>query len=229
MEQRYLHELAHIELFDGIDSGELGTLLACLQPKIKKYRKDETIYRAGDSISTLSIVLSGFVQIISEDIFGNRSILSGVGRLHLFGESFACAKAMLLPVSVVAAADSEVLMLDYRRVIGKCSSACIFHAKLIENMLEILANKNIYLNKKLNIMSKRSTREKVLAYLGEEAKKQESSVIKIEFNRQELADYLYVDRSALSAELSRMRNEGIIDFDRNRFVLYRHTDDDMMF
>lgn len=221
-------ELINIELFKGINRDDLEKLLICLQPKVKKYRKDETIYRAGDHMSTVGIVLSGFVQIISEDIFGNRSILAGIGHLHLFGESFACAKAEMLPVSILAAADSEIMLLDYARVVGRCSAACIFHSKLIENMLEILANRNIYLNRKLNIMSNRSIRAKVLAYLAEEVRKQGRRTIAISFNRQELADYLYVDRSALSAELSRLRREGIIDFSRNKFKLNKHPEDDVI-
>lgn len=229
MEQRHIDELMNIELFKGIDRSDLGKLLVCLQPKVRKYEKDETIYHAGEHVSAFGVVLSGFVQIISEDIFGNRNILSGVGKLHLFAESFACAKSMILPVSVVSATDSEVMLLEYNRVVGKCSSVCSFHATLIENMLEILASKNIYLNRKLNVLSRRSTREKVLAYLGEEAKKQGSTSIQIDFNRQELADYLYVDRSALSAELSRMRGEGVLDFNRNRFILYKDSDDDILF
>lgn len=229
MEQRLIDELAHIALFKNIDRQELETLFGCLQPRIKKYGRDETIFRAGDPVFSVGIVLSGFVQVISEDIFGNRNILSGFGKPHLFGESFACAKAGALPVSVVAATDSEIMLLDYPRVIGKCASACVFHGKLIENMLQIIAQKNIALNTKLNTMSKRTTREKVLAYLGEEAKQQGTPRITIAFNRQQLADYLFVDRSALSAELSRMRDEGILDFHRNRFILYRQPEDDLLF
>jgi len=228
MNTSYQSGLESVPLFRDIDRGEISSLFECLTPVRKKYKKDEIIYAAGDTVSYIGIVLSGFVRVVSEDVFGNRSIISGAGPKQMFAESFACARAEALPVSVVSATDSDILFLDYGRVLCRCSSLCTYHAKLIENMLSILAQKNIMLNRKLNIMSRRTIRAKLLAYLAEEVRRQGRCDITLDFDRQELADYLCVDRSALSAELSRLRDEGILDYNRSSFKLHCGAEDELL-
>ena len=206
-------------LFYGIAENELLSMLACLSAIDKTYNKNEYIYRAGESVTSIRIVCLGSVHVIKEDFWGNRAIISQLTTGDSFGEAFSCAQVGLLSVSVIAAEITEVLLLDYKKIITTCSSNCTFHSHLIQNMLKILANKNIELTQKVEHMSKRTTREKLLSYLSAEAIKKGSNVFEIPFNRQELADYLSVDRSAMSSELSKLRNEGLLSYKRNHFKL----------
>lgn len=212
--------LAAIPLFDGISSEELKHLLSCLNAKQQFFTKQEILLLEGQPASLVGIVLSGSVLIVKEDYRGNRIILAEVSAGELFAEAFSCAQMEHLPVTVVSAQESTVLWIDYRRVVSVCSSACGFHANLIQNMLRILAGKNMLLNRKIEYISKRTIREKLLAFLSDQAFGTVEKEFSIPFSRQELADYLCVDRSALSAELSKMRGAGLLEFHRNRFTLH---------
>jgi len=215
----YLEVLRQSALFDGIDGSELAPLLSCLSAKADHYEKGQTVFPSGTSISCFGIVLDGQVQVVQDDYYGNRSILANIGVGNLFGESFACAEIKSLPVSVIASTESELLFIDCRRLVSPCAEACFFHSKLIKNMLSIVSRKNISLTQKIEFTSKRTTREKLLAYLSSEAKRAKSRSFRIPFNRQELADYLSVDRSAMSAELSRLRDDGALKYHKNQFEL----------
>ena len=215
----YLEILKNIELFSGIKETDLPVLLGCLSAKQVHYEKGGIVFLSGECIRCFGIVLSGQVQIYQEDYYGNRSILGHVGPGGLFAESFACAEVKELPVSVQASADSELLFIDCTRIASPCANACAFHASLIRNLLNTIAKKNIALTQKIELTAKRTTREKLLAYLSAEARRAKSSNFKIPFNRQELADYLAVDRSAMSAELGKLRDEGVLTFSKNQFVL----------
>jgi CRP/FNR family transcriptional regulator, dissimilatory nitrate respiration regulator len=208
-----------LPLFACIDEQEMASLTKCLGAHSKSYGKGQLIMSAGDLVQEIGIVLSGSVQLVNDDFFGNRSIIGLIGPGGMFGEGFSCAGEERLPLSVEAAADCEVLFVDYRRVITTCPSACVFHSRLVENMLSILAHKNVQLTEKIRHISKRSTREKLLSYLAEESQKAGSNEFTIPFSRQELADYLCVERSAMSAELSRLRQAGILDTERSHFQL----------
>ena len=217
--EKYFSILKNVELFGGIDETELNALLTCLNAKAVHFEKGRTVFMPGAATRSFGVVLSGSVQISHEDYYGNRSILGNVGPGGLFGESFAFAEAAALPVGVVASQDSEILFIDCKRLVSPCANACSFHNSLIRNMLSITAKKNIALTQKIEINSKRGTREKLLAYLSGEAQRAGSSSFEIPFDRQELADYLSVDRSAMSAELGKMRNDGLLLFHKNRFEL----------
>jgi len=217
--KNYLEVLKTVELFKGIDESDLDQLLSCLGAKTINYEKGETVFFSGESINQFGIVLSGQVQVVQDDYYGNRSILSKIEPGNLFGESFACAETEPLPVSVITSAKSELLFIDCRRLASPCESACGFHSRLIRNMLSIVSMKNISLTRKIEFTSKRTTREKLMAYLSAEAKKAGSNRFFIPFNRQELADYLSVNRSAMSAELSKLRDEGVLKFRKNQFEL----------
>lgn len=195
-------------------------MLKCLSAVYKKYKKGEYIFRMGDMVTTVGFVLTGLVQIAQEDFWGNRQILGSAERGQLFGESYACVVSEPLMVSVVAEEETEVLLLDVKRILHTCSSSCEFHNKLIQNLLSIMAQKNLMLTRKIDHISKKTIREKVLSYLSYQAKRQGSSAFIIPFNRQQMADYLAVDRSALSAELSKMQKDGVISYERNHFTVY---------
>lgn len=206
-------------LFAGITPQELPGLLSCLGAKKKQFAKGEIIFAEGEPASYVGLVVSGGVQVLAEDYNGGRAIIAAPAPGEVFAETFACAHKKNMPVSVMASSNTEVLLIDYAKITGICSIGCAFHIRLVENMLAIIAGKNLTLNSKLTHLSKRTTREKLLSYLGEQAQQAGSATFTIPFNRQELADYLVVDRSALSSELGRMQQDGLLTFNRSQFTL----------
>ena len=208
-------------LFAGIEANQLDSLLDCLTAVKRIYRKDEFIFTAGGKATSVGVVVSGGVHVLQEDFWGHRVILAHIGLGGLFGEAFSCAGKGMLPVSVTASETTEVMLIDYRKIATTCSSACVFHMQLIKNMMRILAEKNILLTQKIEHLAKRTTRDKLLAFLSSQAMIAGTDTVVIPFNRQELADYLAVDRSALSRELGAMQAEGLLNYDKNRFELTR--------
>lgn len=211
--------LKKTSLFRGTSEEELPILLDCLAPTTREYAKNELILRQGEDVSAVGLVLSGRAQVIEEDFWGNRSILADAWPGDLFAEAYAFLPGERLRVSVVAAEPTSVMLLDAKRMLEVCSSACRFHTRLVQNVLAESARKNLALTRKVSHMSKRSTREKLLSYLSGQALGAGSDAFEIPFNRQQLADYLCVDRSAMSSELCKMRDEGLLAFDKNRFQL----------
>lgn len=206
-------------LFDGIDLKDLSSMLTCLGARVSNYQKNQVIFREGETANYVGIVLSGAVQIVREDFYGNRSIVARIEPSELFGESFACAGVSVLPVSAAAAEDSRVMLIDCRRLTVSCTSACSFHSKMIFNLLQVVATKNLIFNQKIEITSHRTTREKLMAYLLMQAKQNKSSSFTIPYDRQALADYLCVDRSAMAVEIGKLRKDGIIACEKSRFEL----------
>ena len=178
---------------------------------------------SGDQATSVGTVISGSVQVVKEDLHGHRSIIAEVGPGKQFGEAYVCAGVQALPVSFVAAADTTVLLVDYRKIVTTCSNACTFHHQLIENMIAILARNNISLAEKHEVLSKRTTRDKLITFLEGQAALAGSSTFTIPFSRQELADYLGVDRSALWREMSALEAEGAIEYHRNSFRIKKEA------
>ena len=214
-----IYETAHKNLlFDGVGSGDFEIMIRCLDATARKYKKNGVVWLSGDAVDHVGLILSGGVQIIKEDADGNATIITDLAAPEMFGEAFACAGVGRSPVTVQASEESEILFLNYKKIVGVCSSACGFHSKLIENMLKLIAQKNLALNLKLEILSKRTTREKLLAFF--DARKGETAgKFAIPYNREELAQYLCVDRSAMSNELCKMRDEGLLRFNKNVFEI----------
>lgn len=215
------HEIKNCPLFAGIEDNQLESLLGCLTATKRAYTKDEFIFRSDDKAEFVGIVISGRIYVIQEDFWGNRLILAHTGSGGLFGEAFSCAEINKLPVSVISVEKSEIMLINYRKIVTSCTSSCIFHTQLIKNMLRILAEKNIMLTRKMKHLSKRTTREKLLSFLSVQAVREKNYIVETPYNRQELADYLCVDRSALSRELSLMQKEGLLRYNKNKFELLR--------
>ena len=215
----YLPVLKTCPLFEGVEEQELRTMLNCLGAKTLRAEKGELIFMEGDPARSVGVVLSGQVQILQEDYYGNRSILGRAGPGELFGEAFACAGVAALPVSVLAAERSDIMLLECSRITTSCCNACAFHNRMIINLLRVMADKNLQFHQKLQITSRRTTREKLMSYLLAQARTRQTNQFTIPFDRQELADYLGVDRSGLSAEISRLKTEGVIDCHRSTFKL----------
>ena len=219
--EKSLEILKTCPLFSGVQESDLEAMLACLGAKQLEAGKGNTIFHEGDPAVYVGIVLSGAIRVIREDYYGNRSIVAHMGPGEVFGESFACAGVQALPVSVVAEENSSYLLINCKRITVSCTNACSFHSRMIYNLLQMVARKNLVFNQKLEITSKRTTREKLMAYLMNQAKLQGKEEFTIPYDRQALADYLEVDRSGLSVEISKLRKEGRILCDKNRFQLLR--------
>ena len=209
--EAYFEILSRCPLFSGISRQELSEMLRCLEGRILPVSKGSPVFLEGDPAKYVGVVLSGSVQVIRDDFYGNRSVLTAVPPGGLFGEAFACAGLETLPVSVMAAQNSTVLLLDCKKVLSSCSGACAFHSRLIQNLLRGISQKNLILTRKIRCMSRKTTREKLMEYLLEQAKQQGSAEFVIPYDRQSLADYLGVERSAMSAEIGKLKREGILD------------------
>ena len=216
--KEFIPALQQVALFEGLTDRELSGILGCLGARPMAAGKGRAVFQEGDPADFIGIVLEGAVQLIREDFYGNRSILAHIGPRELFGESYAFAPVAELPVSVVATEDSRLVLLDGRRITSCCANACSFHNRVIFNLLRLVATKNLTLHRKIQITSCRTTREKLMTYLLAMAKERGSS-FQIPYDRQGLADYLEVDRSGLSAEISKLRKEGILSCEKNRFTL----------
>lgn len=208
-------------LFAHIEADQLRSLLQCLGAEKFTYKKDEFILKVNEKADYVGVVVSGGCHVIQEDFWGNRTILTHAAVSDIFGEAFSCAETERLPISVIATESTEIMLLQCKRIITVCPSSCHFHTQMISNMLQILARKNIMLTEKMGHLSKRTTRAKILSFFSAKAIEMKSNQIIIPFNRQELADYLSVERSALSRELSAMKKDQLIDYTKNRFVLLK--------
>ena len=217
--KKYIPVLKRTKLFSGVGEEDIASLLSCLGARKKEYKKGEYILREGGHISDIFILVEGKIHIHKDDYWGNRSILGLIEVGEMFGEAYVSPESSSLLNDVVAVEDSTAIFFDVKRIITTCPSACRFHSMVVQNMFFAISEKNRKLVQKLGHMSKRTTREKLISYLSEEAGRQNSSSFSIPFNRQQLADFLSVDRSAMSNELCKMRDEGLLEFEKNRFRL----------
>ena len=206
-------------LFADVGEEELKKICDCLSMREKAVKKDSFVFQAGDDVRYVYLILYGSMHIISEDFWGNRSIIETMNANVLFGEAYVFASRKHQLVSVIAAEDSVVLEIDPEKLVATCPKACLCHAQLIRNTLNIVSEKIVRLTEKLEHVTRHTTREKLLSYLSEYAKKEKTNSFIIPYSRQELADYLCVDRSALSHELSKLRNEGLVRYHKNQFKL----------
>lgn len=218
--KEYLNILKDNVLFKNFELVDLQNILECLSGKVVLYKRNDVIILCGDSVDFIGIVLSGSIKIIKEDMEGNINILAKLGVNDIFAEAFAFAGIEESPITVQSTEDCKILFIDCKRIIKPCQKVCDFHSSLIENMLRLIATKNIMLNQKIEIISKRTTREKLLMFFDIQRYKTHSKKIIIPYNRETLAQYLCVDRSAMSRELCKMRDEGLIKFNKNEFEIF---------
>ena len=217
--KKYIPILKRTQMFSGVGDNEIFGMLSCLGARLYCYKKEEYVFRQGERVSDIVVLVEGNLLIQNDDYWGDRSILGRIALGEMFGEAYVAPDSGVLLNDVVATEDSTVIFFDVKRILTTCSSACRFHTMIIQNMFYAISEKNRKLVQKLGHMSKRSTQEKLISYLSEEAKKQNSSYFTIPFNRQQLADFLSVDRSAMSNELCKMRDKGLLEFDKNNFRL----------
>ncbi|MBQ8538592.1 MAG: Crp/Fnr family transcriptional regulator [Ruminococcus sp.] len=217
--KKYIDILKRTTMFCGISQNDIDAMTTCLNTSFKDFKKGEYIFRQGEYIDHFCVLISGSVHIQSDDYWGNRSIISEVRVAEMFGESYAVSGSSAVMIDAVATSDSTVAFFNVKKLMTVCPHACGFHNAVIQNLLIALTHKNQSLMQKLTHISKRTTREKLISYLSNQAKLFGSNSFSIPFNRQQLADFLSVDRSAMSNELCKMRDDGLIIFDRNNFTL----------
>ena len=217
--REYLDKLRTCALFETISDENLVPMLGCLKARVSKVKKGETVIAEGDPADMFGILLSGELQVMRIDYYGNRSIMANIEPSQLFGECYACAEIDHTPADIVATEDSVLLLVDAHRITQTCCNACEFHNRMIFNLLKIVATKNLVLNQKLEITSKRTTKDKLWTYLLLQAKKNNSTSFDIPFDRQELADYLEVDRSGLSVEIGKLVKEGRLQCYKSHFTI----------
>lgn len=222
--EKFLWVIQKSPLFSGIAEKEIQAMLSCLDARKKAFCKDDFIFHAGDTTEVIGILLEGAAFIVQDDFWGNRNILSTVMPGQSFAETFACTIGAAMTVSVVAESDCDVLFLNVRRILTVCSVACSHHNRIIRNLLSELAERNLTYNEKLTHMAQRTTRAKLLSYFSAAAQKNNGFEFDIPFSRQQMADYLSVERSGLSLELSKMKREGLLDYHKNHFILKRESD-----
>ncbi|MBN4069737.1 MAG: Crp/Fnr family transcriptional regulator [Alkaliphilus sp.] len=206
-------------IFAGMSENDITSVLNCLNAVEKHYLKRRYIWHAGDAPDYMGLVIAGQINIVKEDYVGNRTVIANIMPSHVFGESYSIAGSNVYPVSAIAATNSVVLLLNFKKLTSTCKNACVYHNKLVENMLKLIAKKNVLLNHRLDCITKKTTRQKLAFYLINEVQYKNTREITIPFNREELADYLGVNRSALSRELASLNNDGILSFNKNIFQL----------
>ena len=217
--KNFLSVIKASQLFSGISEIELNAMLSCLEARKESFPKDTFLLRVGERADSIRLVLSGSVLVIQEDIWGNRNILSKAGQGQTFAAAYACAAGSVLNVSVVAETDVTVMFMNVNRILNICPSACSYHSRIVRNLLGELAEKNLRFSEKLTHIVQRTTRAKLMSYLSAVAQSKCKYEFDIPFSRQQLADYLSVERSGLSLELSKMKRDGILDYHKNHFVL----------
>lgn len=214
-------DLSRIQLFYGIKDEDIPSMLHCLGAKERFYKKGETVFSPGVPTAHLGLVKSGLILIEHIDVWGGNSILGNAGPGAIFGEAYACLPNEPLMIHATAAKDSRILLLDAAKICQTCPSSCPFHVKLIRNLLSICASKNLQLSRKILHTGPKSIRGKLKSYFSDCIQASGSYTFDIPYNRQQLADYLNTDRSALSGELSKMQKEGLIRYHKNHFVVDR--------
>ncbi len=217
--KKYSEILCRCPLFEGVNGDDVTAMLGCLRARVEHFDKKYTVFAEGSPAKYVGIVLSGSVQTVRNDFYGNRSIIANAGPSEMFGEDFACAEMSSLPISIIANEPSEVMLIDCSHILHTCSNACDFHRRMIFNLMKDLARKTVAFHERIEITSKRTTREKLMTYLMGQAKLAGSDSFEIPFDRQELADFLEVDRSGLSAEIGKLRDEGVLESNRKHFRL----------
>ena len=203
--------LSHCPLFNGITASDLTGMLKCLNAKSVEFSKGDSIFLEGDPAQFVGVVLDGAIQILQEDYYGNRSVLTILEPGELFAGVFSCAGLNAIPVSAIAIKKSTVLLLNCQQMFTVCGNACRFHSQLLQNLLKVMAMKNLAMTQKIRYMSQKTTKDKLTAFLLDQAKQNDSSEFVIPYDRQALADYLGVERSAMSVELSKLKKNGQID------------------
>ena len=215
----YMETLSLSGLFSAIDPRELSGLLNCIQARYVKYKKDDFVIEKGSTVSEFGLILTGQCCSLKWDASGRRVILTFIEKGMLIGLMIAAKEGHSSPVSVQATEDSYIMLIPFARIISPCSKDCHRHRRLLTNYISALAEKGLELHERINCLLEPSVRDKIMTYLSRISKEQESRTFAIPINRNAMAEYLNIERSALSRALSGMKKDGLIDYHKNLFKL----------
>jgi len=219
MKEDYIHTLKHNKLFAGTDISDLKILLNCLSPGTRQYEKNEYIALAGEKFDSIGIIIKGSAAVVKEDANGNRVIMTLLKPGDMFGEMAAFSSKPVWPASVQVQERCTACFIPAVKIISECSNACYRHTILIQNLLRIISEKALLLNRKVEYLTIKSMRGRICAFLLEQYKRTGETTITLSMNRNELADFLNVSRASMSREMCKMRDEGIIDFHKASFKI----------
>lgn len=214
---QYTQTLTKVPLFANISEGELNGMLNCFRARVKAYEKEGLIANEGEDYTGIGVILSGSVIVSKVNEQGERVVLSKFTPGQMFGEMIAFSKKDKWPATVTALEKTEIISVDPSLIINTCGRMCDSHRQLIMNMLELISNKALNLNTKVEYLSKKSMRGKLAKYLLEQKQGKTAVNFDVDMNRNELADFLNVSRPSMSRELGRMKEDGLIDFHRQTF------------
>lgn len=209
--------MLQIDLFENVQNSEVLELLKCIGIKTKVFRKNAFILKAGSKIDYLAVILGGNAIMSKTDSFGKQTIIEELKMNDIFGHNIVCCGLDKSPIDVVAQNECEVLFLPFEKVVTPCEKLCPYHLQLIKNVMKMISKRNSLLNDKIDIIGQKTTRDKIMALL--ETYHNGQKVFSIPYSREEMAKFLCVDRSAMSRELCRMRDEGILKFSKNHFEI----------
>ncbi len=217
--EKYYKVLNKCVLFRDIKKNELGCLMSCLGTKVREYKSGQYIFLAGDKLNYIEVALSGLAEVIKENLAGNKHIIAMLQPSDLFAEGIVCTESRISPVTVRAKQDMEVLLIPYEKIVRTCGRSCTYHIRLIQNMMVVLGEKNSRLNEKIELLTLKGMREKIASYLVNEMNDRKKNSFEIMLNRTQLAEYLNVSRTSMSRELSRMKEDGLIDYSGKKFKI----------
>jgi len=200
-------------LFHGIGSESLDIMLDCLKPTVRRYKQREIVAVYGQPFQGIGIIASGKVALTKETYSGNRIMMGILDAGDIFGETVAFSDHQIWPMTVIAHEDCVLLFLPPDKITGTCSNICASHSTLIMNMLQILSNRALMLNKKIEHISANNIRGKISSYLLDIYRQTKKDTFTIPMKRHEMADYLSIPRPSLSREMGLMRDAGIIEFE----------------
>jgi len=218
--EKYLNIIEKLPLFNGITREKIPQVLSLLNASVENFKKGQTISNEGDKVKRAEIVLFGNVQVFEQDYYGNRNLISDLTDGQLFGEALCCSETESFPYYIMAVENSTVLLFDCKILMSQKGCAYGFCGQFMQNLLQIISQKSLILREKITLLSKRTTREKLMEYLLLESKKAGKREFDIPLDRQQLADYLGVDRSAMSSEISKLQKDGIIKTHKKHFIIY---------
>lgn len=206
-----------IDLFENIENNEVLELLKCIGIKTKVFKKNSFILKTGAKIDYLGVILEGCAEITKTDSFGRVNIVEKLKVNDIFGHNIICLGENKSPVDIIAKDNCEILFIPFEKVVTPCDKLCSYHLQLIKNVMKMISKRNSLLNDKIDIIAQKTTRDKILALLN--TYRNGKKVFSLPYTREEMAKFLCVDRSAMSRELCRMRDEGLLKFNKNHFEL----------
>ncbi|NLU52308.1 MAG: Crp/Fnr family transcriptional regulator [Clostridiaceae bacterium] len=219
MTREHIEILRKCKLFENIKDDELSALMSCLNPHIQKYNRNDFVVMKGDNLDSIGIILEGEALVYKETLSGNRILIKNLRPGEMFGEVAVFARMKKWPAIVQASTSLTVCFISRDKIVGQCANVCKWHSQMTENMLGIISERASLLSKKLEYVAIKTMRSKLSTFLYEQYLNKGTNTFTIPMNREQLADFLNVSRPSMSRELSRMRDEGIIDFHLSTFKI----------